>query len=220
MLHMADSNLNPGLPREANRVCPMQELTKLPLAQWERAATCIPYLSLRRCKSGAGMGQRQSCATSSTSRKNSYSCSKKLLRLPGPSRHSRAMCWTPGIQCDRMILRSPSKLKLKRHSRGNLSDFKPRSPSKPKLTSSKRVQKGAKSMTGPATSPKTWRRHAVSGRSERIRRLRRPHRAVSMRERDMAWTWLEPDGAALRLGRLCRQGRVLLAEWRGLCVRA
>ena len=29
---------------------------------------------------------------------------------------------------------------------------------------------------------------------------------------------LEPDGAALR--KLCRQRRLLLAEWRGLCVRA
>ena len=36
----------------------------------------------------------------------------------------------------------------------------------------------------------------------------------------MTWSWLEPDGAALRLRHLCRQGRVLLAEWRRLCVGA
>ena len=59
-----------------------------------------------------------------------------------------------------------------------------------------------------------------SGRPQRVRRPMRSHRAVSKQWRDMTWSWLEPDGAALRLRRFCRQGRVLLAEWRGLCVRA
>ena len=50
------------------------------------------------------------------------------------------------------------------------------------------------------------------------RRFKRAHRAVSTR--CMTWSWLEPDGAALRMRNLCRQGRLLLAQWRGLCVRA
>ena len=35
-------------------------------------------------------------------------------------------------------------------------------PEAPKLKPTQRVQKDALSMTGPATSPKTWRRHAVN----------------------------------------------------------
>ena len=71
-------------------------------------------------------------------------------------------------------------------------------------------------MTAPATSPKTLRRHSVSKGAGDQSEFAGPrdHRAVSKQWRDMTWSWLEPDGAALRLRRLCRQGRVLL------CVRA
>ena len=92
----------------------------------------------------------------------------------------------------------------------------------PKLKPTQRVQKDALYDRPGNESEKveTTCCEQGSGRSQRIRRLTRSYRAVSKQWRDMMWTWLEPDGAALRLRHLCRQLCVLMAEWRRLCVGA
>ena len=71
----------------------------------------------------------------------------------------------------------------------------------------------------PDEKPETCDDFLCDASIKRPRKLKRPRRAVSREWRDKKWGWLELDGTALRKKVLCRQGRLLLDQWRSTCAK-
>ena len=202
-LHMADSIPNPGSPLEANRVrCdPGVPCCNVPNCRWRSVGTCRFMHSVSEPEA---MQERRGDGTEA-----------KLCNLINQLEELSLM-----IQEGTKVIRSQSP------QSENMLDTRdtvlPNELAKPIQAEAEVHQASSEGRNeydrpgNESETVETTRCEQGSGRSQRNRRLQRPHRAVSMQWRDMAWAWLEPDEAALRLRRLFRQGRVLLAEWRGV----
>ena len=155
---MADSNLNPGSLQDAKRVScdPRVPCSNGPSCRWRSVGTCRYFHSESEAQTmqkrrGNGTEAKLNCLISQM---------EKLLHLlQETSKECRSHAQSGIVPDTRDTVRLDEVAKPIQAE----VEAPPSGPGMEATQSkAKRVQRGTQSMTGPATSPKTWRRHAVN----------------------------------------------------------